>query len=437
MRSLLLPSFFLYSACTRSGVGVKGFLLETHGFSKTISTISTLPKVVQNVGRERERERVVSMSSSSSELEKLTVVELRKRLKLSNLPVSGRKSELIERLSTGGVSGGSAPQPPRTQTWTRKRKLPQSSSTTSTSTSAPSSKSTRVRVQIPRVNTPRADSLPERIPHLRVLSWNVNGIRAVLRKEEGRAALSRVIETERPHVLCIQETKIQEMHSEDVAADLKKLAPGYESHFYSSTAKKGYSGTAILLDSGKRAVAVTRGIGQGEGDAEGRVMTVEFDDVYVVTCYTPNAGEGLKRLDFRVNVWDHAFSEYLKELSKKKPVCATGDFNAANEDVDFFNPEEPRMAKQACTTPEERLGFREKVLGTTMLDTFRVKHPDATGAYSYWSTRAGNRPYNRGLRIDYVLVSASLREKVHDAYILDEDTVGVSDHCPVGVTFRL
>jgi exodeoxyribonuclease III len=190
---------------------------------------------------------------------------------------------------------------------------------------------------------------------------------------------------------------------------------------------------------------VRLGIGEKEGDGEGRVMTVALGAFQLVNVYTPNSGEGLKRLGYRVGVWDRAFAEYLRRLHDEGlPVVCVGDLNVAHRDEDFFNPGEPRMAKAAGTTPEERASFGEVLTTAGMYDTFRSRHPEAKGVYSYWSMRSANRPWNRGLRLDYVVASEAMRgegpgPRVVDALILDDcmHTNGFSDHAVVGAVIAL
>ncbi len=216
-------------------------------------------------------------------------------------------------------------------------------------------------------------------------------------------------------------------------------------------------GTSILIseDSGLKLGkgGVRCGIGQQEGDGEGRVMTIDLGSFSLVNVYTPNAGEGLKRLDFRVGTWDRAFEQHLKSLQQggTHAVLCCGDLNVAHLDVDFFNPEEPRMEKQAGTTPQERASFGQLLGAADMVDTFRHYHPTATGCYSYFSMRAGNRPYNRGLRLDYFLASRNMlgqegkggggsgMPRVVDSFILDQDpqVSKLSDHAPVGLLLEL
>lgn len=243
------------------------------------------------------------------------------------------------------------------------------------------------RVTIPRSPTARwvAGDLPKGRKLLRLLSWNVAGLRAVLRKEDSCAAIKALLEKEKPHILCLQETKLQSHHVDEIADDFKQLFEGYTALWSCSEAKKGYSGTCILLSESVpgKVKSVRYGIGQSEADLEGRAITMEFDWFYLVNTYVPNAGENLKRLDYRVKTWDPSLVAHLKSLeSKGKPVILGGDLNVAHQDIDFFNPEEPRMKKAAGTTPEERGSFGEVMLGDGgFIDTFRWRHPEATGVY--------------------------------------------------------
>ncbi|CAM9781662.1 unnamed protein product [Chrysoparadoxa australica] len=307
-----------------------------------------------------------------------------------------------------------------------------------------------VRPMIPRSLTPRQPLLPDSTPHLRMLSYNVNGLRAMLRKEESRDALASLLADHRPHILALQETKINPENEADVTESLQTLLaerslPTYTAHFFSATAKKGYSGTAMLLlddnqeGSGPKVISVSRGMDLAEGDAEGRVMTVEYESCFVVNSYTPNAGDKLQRLTWRTTTWDAKLADYVSNLSAThgKPAILGGDLNAVDKDVDFFNPHEPRAKKQACTTPEERKSFAAQFLGNSFKDTFRLLHPNAEGCYTYFSTRARNRPFNRGLRIDYWLVPETAANNVYDAYIVEEAAAAASDHSPVGLIFKV
>lgn len=251
---------------------------------------------------------------------------------------------------------------------------------------------------------------------MKIISWNVNGLRAVAKKD-----FFKDLELLDPDILCLQETKAQD---EQVA----EVLFGLESYkIYSNSAeKKGYSGTTIL--SKIDPLAVSRDIGIEEHDKEGRVLCLEFRDFFLVNVYVPNSGNELKRLDYRQE-WDLAFFSYLKELEKTKPVIVCGDFNVAHRDIDLARPK-PNYNKSAGYMQEEIDGM-DRYTGDGFTDTFRHFHPDAEGAYSWWSYRAGARGKNVGWRIDYVLVSASLLPAVKGASILNE--VMGSDHCPVTI----
>jgi len=251
---------------------------------------------------------------------------------------------------------------------------------------------------------------------MKIISWNVNGLRAVAKKE-----FYKDLEAMNPDILCLQETKAQD---EQVAEVLFGL-DGYE--VYSSSAeKKGYSGTAILTR--LRPISIVRNIGHAEFDTEGRVLCLEFQDYYLVNVYVPNSGNDLKRLDFRQK-WDQAFFDYLKGLEGKKPVIACGDFNVAHRDIDLARPK-ANYNKSAGYMQEEIHGM-DRYTGDGFVDTFRHFYPDAKEAYSWWSYRAGARAKNVGWRIDYILVSASFLPSVKKAAILN-DIMG-SDHCPIQI----
>lgn len=246
------------------------------------------------------------------------------------------------------------------------------------------------------------------------ISWNVNGIRACIKK-----GFMDFLEEAAPDVLCIQETKMQEGQEEIET-------PGYSQHWCSAE-KKGYSGTLILVSEEKMGapLSVSTGIGIPEHDTEGRVVTVEFDDHYLVDVYTPNSQDGLKRLDYRME-WEDAFRGYLKELEKTKPVVVCGDMNVAHKEIDLKNPKTNR--KNAGFSDEERAKMTQ-MLEAGFIDTFRYFYPDAEGIYSWWSYRFNARKNNAGWRIDYFLVSEALKNRLRDAKILTE--VYGSDHCPV------
>ena len=250
---------------------------------------------------------------------------------------------------------------------------------------------------------------------MRFISWNVNGLRACMQK-----GFADYFDTLRADFFCLQETKLQ---PDQIAVDF----PGYL-QFWNSAEKKGYSGTAIF--SKHEPLSVTYGVGVDELDREGRMITLEFEKFYLVTCYTPNAQEGLKRIDHRLS-WDAAFRERLQALDSIKPVVACGDLNVAHKEIDLKNPG-PNRGNPGFSD-EERESF-SKLLDAGFTDTFRYRNPDLTGAYSWWSYRFHAREKNAGWRIDYFLVSNRLQNAIEAAPIYDE--IFGSDHCPVGLELK-
>lgn len=251
---------------------------------------------------------------------------------------------------------------------------------------------------------------------MKLISWNVNGIRACLDKGflETFAALDA-------DFFCLQETKAQP-HQVTLELD------GYEQFWYSAE-KKGYSGTAIFEK--HTPISVAYGVGVEELDHEGRLITLEYPNFFLLTCYTPNAQDGLKRLDHRMR-WEDAFRAYLQSLDAKKPVIVCGDLNVAHQEIDLKNPKSNRG--NAGFSDEERGKFTE-LLAAGFTDTFRALHPAATGIYSWWSYRYNARANNAGWRIDYFLVSDRLRGQIVETPIYC-DVFG-SDHCPVGLELSL
>ncbi len=250
---------------------------------------------------------------------------------------------------------------------------------------------------------------------MKLISFNVNGIRAIAKKSflEDMTELS-------PDVLCLQETKATVEQVKETVAPLS----GY--HVFANEAeKKGYSGTAILTK--EEPISVTYDMGIEEHDTEGRVICAEYTEFFVITVYTPNSGNDLRRLDYR-QTWDSAFLDYLKDLEKKKPVVVCGDFNVAHKEIDLARPK-PNYNKSAGFMQEEIDGMDGYTSGK-LIDTFRDKNPEEV-KYSWWSYRGGARERNVGWRIDYFLVSESMKEMVKEAFILNE--VMGSDHCPVGI----
>jgi exodeoxyribonuclease-3 len=254
---------------------------------------------------------------------------------------------------------------------------------------------------------------------MKIISWNVNGIRAV----QGKGFAETLTRLDADCIL-LQETKAQ---SEQIDKALSGI-DGY--HFYSNCAeRKGYSGVTIL--SREEPLQIINDIGIDEHDREGRVIVAEFAKFYLLDVYVPNSGEALARLDYRRN-WDQAFLAYCRQLQSQKPLIACGDFNVAHREIDIARPK-PNYNKSAGYTQVEIDGFSQ-FIDAGMVDTFRHFHPD-TVAYSWWSYRAGARAKNVGWRIDYVLVSQSLVDKTQQAFILPDITG--SDHCPVGIDIDL
>ncbi|KAG5178003.1 Endonuclease/exonuclease/phosphatase [Tribonema minus] len=356
--------------------------------------------------------------------------------------------------------------------------------------------------------------------YFKALSWNVNGLRGTLRNAP--EALSALAARERPDLLCLQETKLQEMHVADFAA----LLPGYDAHWSCSTKKKGYSGTVVFTakppaetaraaaengsrkqakltaffgksasdavaaaakddvapeagpivtgGSAPKVVGVRHGIGaDADHGGEGRAITIEYEKFFVVCLYVPNSGQSLERLEYRTTSWDPALRAFVAALEAEgKPVIVTGDLNVAHLDLDIYNAGAPHLKKQAGCTPAERASFdawvnpaaAEAAPGAPHVrDAFRHLYPAARGCYTYWSARKAGRDTNKGLRLDYFLCTPSLLPKegqpsaeaapaelpdssesssdtvpiVHDVFHDDITTVGLSDHCPVGLILRL
>ena len=253
---------------------------------------------------------------------------------------------------------------------------------------------------------------------MRAVTWNVNGLRACEKK--GFADFFSAMDAD---FFCIQETKMQE----DQLSALTWKPEGYHA-FWNSAEKKGYSGTAVFAR--KEPVSVTYGLGIEEHDHEGRVITLEYPDFYMITVYTPNSQDGLKRLDYRMT-WEDAFREYLVRLSGKKPVIVCGDLNVAHQEIDLKNPKTNR--RNAGFADEEREKFTE-LLAAGFTDSYRYLYPDKT-EYSWWSYRFRAREKNAGWRIDYFLTSDSVKDRIRDAVIHTE--VFGSDHCPVELDIDL
>ena len=246
---------------------------------------------------------------------------------------------------------------------------------------------------------------------MKLISWNVNGLRAVLQK--GFMDFFKSVDAD---IFCIQETKCQ-------PGQIDLEFEGYKS-YWNSAEKKGYSGTAIFTK--KEPISVTYGIGIEEHDKEGRIITLEFEDFYLVDNYTPNSKRELERLEYRM-VWEDEIRKYLTKLNKKKPVIMCGDLNVAHEEIDLKNPKTNR--RNAGFTDEER-GKMTELLNANFVDSFRFIYPEKI-AYTWWSYMGGARAKDVGWRIDYFIVSEDIKQRIKAAYIY-KDIMG-SDHCPVGL----
>lgn len=251
---------------------------------------------------------------------------------------------------------------------------------------------------------------------MKLVSWNVNGLRAVLNK--GFEEFFYNVDAD---IFCIQETKMQEGQIKNF--ELK----GYK-QYWNSAVKKGYSGTAIFTK--KEPINVTYGIEIDEHDQEGRVITLEFEEFYLVNIYVPNSKRELERLNYRM-IWEDEIRKYLSNLNNKKPVIMCGDLNVAHEEIDLKNPKTNR--RNAGFTDEER-GKMTKLLNAGFIDTFRYMYPEKV-AYSWWSYMGNARQKDIGWRIDYFVISSSIKEKIKDAYIYKE--IYGSDHCPVGLEIKI
>ena len=267
---------------------------------------------------------------------------------------------------------------------------------------------------------------------MKLVSWNVNGIRAVMKKD-----FTKSVKKLKPDVLCIQETKPpkiwpegkkvpkSQMTREDVIEALKKDFPAYE-QFWNYAEKPGYSG--VLIMSKEKVLSCELGLGIKKHDNEGRVLTVELEDFYLVNVYVPNSKRDLSRIPYREKEWDVDFLKHCKKLEKKKPVIFCGDFNVAHKEIDLKNPKENENTHGF--TKEERKGF-DNIVKAGFIDTFRYFYPDKTDCYTWWSQMANCRPRNIGWRIDYFCVSPKLEKRLKKAAI-HPDIMG-SDHCPVSL----
>lgn len=287
-------------------------------------------------------------------------------------------------------------------------------------------------------------------------------MRALLR---GKTELvKKVVSEEEPDILFMEEHKLNEKDVEDAETQLRELLPEFgDYHWAVCTKKKGYSGVAVALrgkdvqldeiqansgqareiraegklsNSRKEPRRLWEGL-DGEYVDEGRMITLEFDEFYLVLSYVPNSGQGLKRLDERINTWERRTREYINRLRERKSVIYGGDLNVAPFDADIWNVGAKHIDKSAGTTPQERSAYKQMLEECNLVDTFRHKHPHANGCFSFWSGRAGNRPYNRGLRLDHFTMTKDFLDRgfLHDAFINSE--LAEFDHAPVGIVVNL
>ncbi len=250
---------------------------------------------------------------------------------------------------------------------------------------------------------------------MKLISWNVNGIRACVQK--GFLDFFKEVDAD---IFCLQETKLQE-------GQIDLALEGYH-QYWNYAEKKGYSGVAVFCKA--KPISINLGLNKEEHDKEGRVITLEFEDFYFVTVYTPNSKQELERLDYRMQ-WEDEFRSYVKQLDSKKPVILCGDLNVAHKEIDLKNPKS--NTRNAGFTDEERNKFTE-LLGAGFVDTYRYFNPDKEGAYSWWSYRFNARANNAGWRIDYFVVSERLKDRLEGAGIHPE--VHGSDHCPVELVIQ-
>ena len=253
---------------------------------------------------------------------------------------------------------------------------------------------------------------------MKIICWNVNGVRAVVKK-----GFSDQVNSWEADIICLQETKAQDDQVQEALKDIQ----GYQV-FSNSAVRKGYSGTAIMTK--HEPLEVTYGIGKTEHDQEGRVVTAEFQDYFLISAYIPNSGSGMSRLDYR-QTWDKDFRSFLNKLQKKKPVIACGDFNVAHQPIDLARPKENYNKTSGYTQTE--IDGMDALLKAGFVDTYRHLRPEEVG-YSWWSARFGAREKNIGWRIDYFLVSKPMMSAVQDSYIMP-DEMG-SDHCPIVLTLK-
>ena len=262
---------------------------------------------------------------------------------------------------------------------------------------------------------------------MKIIAWNINGMRAIIQKDH----LFKLIEDEDPTIICFGETKLT-CPIIDTQKIMEEKVKGYKYRYYSTCmGRGGYSGTAIY--SKKKPINVIHGMNHEDHDAEGRMITLEFKKFFLIHVYTPNSGQALARLNYRVDKWDVEFRKFLHKLQNQKPIIVCGDLNVANEEIDIHDPKGNK--RTAGFTYEERISFKETINELNLIDTYRYKNPEKI-EYSYWSYRMNSRNKNKGWRIDYFLVSHNIIKRVKKAKILTE--VMGSDHAPVklNITFK-
>ncbi|XP_013744950.2 DNA-(apurinic or apyrimidinic site) endonuclease, chloroplastic [Brassica napus] len=461
----------------RFGSSIVSVRVGTSSFNKRLMSNATSKSVPLSINNSKGK----PMKRSDNDIEAMTVQELRATLRKLGLPVKGLKKELISTLklhmdnSSQDESSGAEKMETTSSTLSEsvtikrktrnqeeadddyygndngEKKVKQSteknlkvkvsskeeeaSLTIVVSSSNQSEPWTVLAHKKPEKDwkaynpkTMRPPSLPEGTKSVKIMTWNVNGLRALLKLESFSAL--QLAQREDFDVLCLQETKIQVKDVEEIK---KALIEGYDHSYWScSVSKLGYSGTAIISRIKPLSVRYGTGLSGSDHDTEGRIVTAEFESFYLINTYVPNSGDGLKRLSYRVEEWDRTLSNYIKELEKTKPVVLTGDLNCAHEEIDIYNPAGNK--RSAGFTIEERQSFGENFLEKGFVDTFRKQHPGVVG-YTYWGYRSGARKTNRGWRLDYFLVSESIAGNVHDSYILPD--ISGSDHCPIGIILKL
>lgn len=403
--------------------------------------------------------RWIAASDEDNDLKALTVNILKAKLRALGLKVSGNKAELIARLAEHASQqklSESGQQPSEAETASQRararRKTSDSSCVLGDRPQEHVSQQHRRGVTpegfyemfkqqgcIPEPIVARREIPPE-ARTLKAVAWNINGLRAFIKKRAD--VLQELVAREKPEVIGLIEHKLQEAgaDSENALKELSKALPNYEiSIVHCSTVKKGYSGTLFLFRKDVSKTAAVEPLDLPSATGEGRLLLAEFEALYVLLAYVPNSGDKLARLHERTEQWDVELREKLKQLTSKKPLLLLGDLNVAHRDQDIWNVEASHIAQSAGTTPEERKSFL-KLLEDGFVDGFAHVHPEALGAFTYWSVRAKNRPRNRGLRLDYAVVSQSLVQNgsmpaLADVFHLPDMSNG--DHCPVGATILL